>query len=367
MIDRCLADWKARDILLYHGASTGRDTGVGLQPHNFPKGVIPVDPARPYAAVQNVIECDEDMLRVMYGETLSILFSSILRNMIIPDEGYELFVADFSKVEVAVLWWLADNEPGLRVLRADHDPYIYQAARNLGKTYEEIAIAYRAGKKWAIDARQLGKAQILGCGFGMGADKFKTTAWDFYRLMLTEKQAKDAVESYREANEAVPRYWRTIERAALECVKTGRTIKAGKCRFILKDKFLWVELPSGRRLAYRDPQVSLIETKYGPKETIEFWGVNPKTKKWAIERTWGGTLTENIVQATARDLMMPAMVRLEKKGYEALLAVHDEGLCQKKKGKGSVEEFREIMCEQPTWAKGLPIEASGWKGPRYRK
>ena len=109
------------------------------------------------------------------------------------------------------------------------------------------------------------------------------------------------------------------------------------------------------------------ETDFGPRKTIEFWGVNSKTKKWAIEHTWGGTLTENIVQPTARDLMMPAMVRLEKKGYQALLSVHDEGICEKEIGKGSLDEFVKILCEVPAWAPGLPIEAKGWKGERYRK
>jgi DNA polymerase len=98
-------DDRVRDILLYHGASTGRDTGTGIQPHNFPRGLIKVERDRPYAAVQDVAECDHEMLKILYGDSLAVLFSSILRNMIIPTEGHELFVADFSKIEVAVLGW----------------------------------------------------------------------------------------------------------------------------------------------------------------------------------------------------------------------------------------------------------------------
>lgn len=409
MIARAMPDdHRVRDILLYHGASTGRDTGVGLQPHNFPRGVIKVEKDRPYAAVQDVVECDHEMLQLLYGESLSMLFSSILRNMLIPSEGKELFVADFSKIEVAVVWWLSGNEAGLQILREGKDPYIYQAAANLNKTYEEIEEAVNHEEAWAMDARQLGKAQILGCGFGMGWRKFLLTAWEQYRLKLTNKQSREAVKSYREKNSSVPELWQNYEVAAIAAIEEpGSAFRTGRCVFFVKDNFLWIELPSKRRLAYRDPSIAWrvrqfevpeykikkewvsesdaekfcetngvdlatlemrIEVKTGqPQKTVEFWAVNSKTKKWNQERTWGGTLTENIVQATARDLMMPAMVRLEKRGYQALLMVHDEGICENYKDVGTIDEFVEELCRRPLWADGLPLEAKGWKGPRYRK
>lgn len=366
-LNRVNDDGRVRDILLYHGASTGRDTGVGIQPQNFPRGLIKVDEKRPYAAVENVIECEADMLRLLYGDSLGLLFSAILRNMLIASEGHELFVADFSKIEVAMLWWLADNQAGLRILRAGKDPYIYQAASNLGKTYEEVERGVLAYEKWALDARQLGKAQVLGCGFGMGKDKFQSTAWDQYRLRLTEIQSKFAVDSYRTANAAVPLLWKQYEHAAVTAVETGHNIKAGKCRFFVENKFLWLQLPSGRRLAYREPQLAMRETDFGPRKTLEFWAVNPKTKKWAIERTWGGVLVQGATQAAARDLMMGAIVNLEKVGYKALLTVHDEALCEYPIGHGNLDYFTKIMCRAPSWSEGLPLEAKGWKGPRYRK
>lgn len=408
MLARANDDWRVRDILMYHGASTGRDTGTGIQPHNFPRGVIKIEKDRPYAAVEDVVECDHEMLQLLYGESLAMLFSSILRNMIIPSEGKELFVADFSKIEVAVVWWLSGNEAGLDILRAGKDPYIYQAAANLGKSYEEIEKAVNNEEAWAMDARQLGKAQILGCGFGMGWMKFKATAFDQYRLKLTNKQSRHAVKSYREANAAVPELWENYELAAIAAIEEpGQAFKTGRCTFFVRNGFLWAELPSGRRLAYRNPSIGWrvreyevfeykvggtwisqedaedycedkgielesleerVETRKGrPQKTVEFWAVNSKTKKWNQERTWGGTLTENIVQATARDLMMPAMVRLEKSGYHALLMVHDEGICEKEIGQGSIDEFVKILCAPPKWADGLPLDAKGWKGPRYRK
>lgn len=359
-LDRAMPDHRIRDILLYHGASTGRDTGTGVQPHNFPRGVIKIDKNRPYAAVETIIKADYEMLKVLYGDSLSMVFSSILRNMIVPSEGCELFVADFSKIEVAVLWWLANNKPGLKILSSGKDPYKYMAAANTGKSYDEIPDEG--------DERQLGKAQVLGCGFGMGWEKFQSTAYDQYRLKLTAQQSKDAVNKYREANEAVPQLWKDYERAAVMAIEDGKTVTVGKCKFFCSHDFLWVKLPSGRRLAYREPRIGWRETDYGPRKTIEFMGLDKSKKKLALERTWGGTLTENIVQAVARDLMMPAMVRLEKRGFQPLLMVHDEGICEYPKGKATIESFVKILCERPVWADAyLPLDAKGWTGPRYRK
>lgn len=394
-IDRAGVDHRVRDILLYHGASTGRDTGTGVQPHNFPRGVIDIDKSDPYGPVNDVVQYGRPVLELLYSETLGMLFSSILRNMLLPSEGCELFVADFSKIEVAVLWWLSGNLAGLKILNSGKDPYIFMAAANTGKTYAEVEKAVEANEQWAVDARQLGKAQVLGCGFGMGWRKFRKTAWEQYRLKLTAGQSREAVKTYREANDAVTDVWEEYEQAAVVAIQNpNRIVRAGKCKFVKSRGFLWVELPSGRRLAYRAPRVvwrsreyeQVILDKHGepkldkdgleitkvcytePLETIEFLGLDKSKKRLGIERTWGGTLTENIVQAVARDLMMPAMVRLEKAGYAALLSVHDEALTEKLKGKGDLKEFLKILLERPKWAdKHLPLDAKGWVGPRYRK
>lgn len=361
-LNRAVHDNRIRDIQLYHGASTGRDSGSGIQIQNFPRRLIP------QKEVEYVLEMFKDSntegiiewVEYFYGNA-SMVFSSLLRSMILPTKGYELFVADFSKIEVAVLWWLSDNVPGLKILRENRDPYKYMAAVNTGKPYDEI--------EDEGDARQLGKAQILGCGFGMGAPKFKTTAWDMFRLKLTDEQSKLAVQNYRNQNSAVPILWKAYEQAAISVTKNGEgsITYAGKCKFFIKDKFLWVELPSRRRLAYREPQLSWRETDYGPRQTLEFWAVNSKTKKWSLERSWGGTLAENITQAVARDLLMYGMLRLEKTGYDPLFSVHDELICQKLIGQGNIDEYSKILCEVPTWGVNMPIEAKGWVGPRYRK
>lgn len=358
-LNRANEDNRVRDIQMYWGASTGRDTGTGIQIQNFPRGLIKFDKNNPYSHFENVKNCHPEMLQILYGDSLGILFSALLRNMIIPTNGHELFVADFSKIEVAVLWWLADNTPGIKILKQGGDPYITLAMINHpGKKAHEIT----------DEERQLAKHQILGCGFGMGWSKFQQTGWDLHRLKLSENESRIAVKQYRELFSAVPGLWRKYEDAALAAVEhEGKIFHAGLCSFIVKNKFLWIELPSKRRLAYREPQISWRETDYGPKKTLEFWAVNSKTKKWALERTWGGPLAENITQGTARDLLMWGILRLKKGGFEPLFSVHDEPVCERLKGQGDLGVYTKTLCKLPEWARGCPVEAKGWVGPRYRK
>lgn len=386
-LKRAGRDGRVRDFSLYCGASTGREAGTGSNPYNLPKTLID------QSSVEEVIELLQydthglsEWVQLVYGN-LGVVFSSLLRSMFTPSDGCELFVADFAKIEVAVLWWLAGNEAGLDILRSGKDPYIYQAAANMGKTYEEIKRAVDAKEKWAYDARQLGKAQILGCGYGMAWKKFQSTAWDQYRLKLTGKESVKAVTSYRDANETVPKLWRTYEQAAIQVIEDGGVVKAAKCKFFKDKKFLWVELPSGRRLAYRSPRIvwqvrefdilvvdeitgrETIERRTSkPSKTIEFMGLDKSKKRLAPERTWGGTLTENIDQAISRDIMMGALLRLENAGYPALWSVYDEAICERPVGEGDLKEFLELMLEPPKWAdEELFLDANGWVGDRYRK
>lgn len=377
-LSRANEDQRARDIVLYHAASTGRDGGTGINVYNFPRGILKLEKDRPYSAVDNVATCSYEMLQLLYGDSLGILFSSILRNMIIPSDGCEFYVADFSAIEVAVLWWLADNFAGLAVLKSGKDPYKYQAAANMGVAYEEITDEG--------DDRQLGKAQILGCGFRMSWKRFKDTAYTMYRLKLTSRQSVEAVKNYREANKPVVELWDAYEDAAVAAVETGKTQFAGKCEFSVSNQFLWIKLPSGRKLAYREPQLTMrtitytaletdlktgldveVEKTGRAKKTVQFLGLDKSKKKLAVEFTHGGILAENVTQAVARDLMMFALPRLEKAGYPVQMSIYDEGVCEKEIGTGSIDEFVKIMLKTPPWAQGLPLKAKGWVGARYRK
>ncbi len=349
---RTRSDSRLHDYLLYHGASTGRDSGSGVQPHNFPRGTI----KDMEWACRVLGTGDLEWVRALLGVPMAA-FASALRGMIRATPGYELFCADFNAIEARVLFWLAGNDAGLTGFHEGRDLYREMAAK-----------IYRVKLKDVTpEQREVGKRAILGCGFGMGWKKFMQTC-ELFGTPVTPKLAKRAVEAYREEHSAVVTLWRNIERAAIMAVIHRKRVTINKTVWFVRGKFLYCELPSGRRLAYAYPSIRYEDTPWGEKAPrLYHWGVNPKTKKWENSGTYGGRLVENIVQATARDLMKEAELRVEGAGYRSLLTVHDEILAEREKGLGNLEIFERLMAGIPTWAKGCPVKAKGWTGLRYRK
>lgn len=219
-----------------------------------------------------------------------------------------------------------------------------------------------------------GRAIVHNCGYGMGQDKFRDTCRQQGGLIIDEDLAKRAVYSYRSLHAPVPQLWKAIERAALYAVlHPGKRVKTHKTKWwvspIGKIPFLWCEIPSGRRIAYAEPEVHYDKTLYGKRPRLTYMGVNQKVKgmKWARQSNWGGGLVENVDQAIARDLLVHSLHKCEAAGYETSLHAHDEILGSHVVGKGSVEEFEKLMGELPPWAEGLPMKVEVWKGTRYRK
>lgn len=352
---RSRTDGRCRDILMYHAASTGRWGGQGVQPHNFPKGVI----NDPLYAVEVLKESkDLETLRLLWGSPMDV-FSSILRPMIIASEGKEFFCADWNAVEARGVFWIAGHEEGLDAFASGKE------------IYKEMA-----SHIWKIEVNQvddlkrdLGKRAILGCGFGMGPPKFKETCWLQGNVDIPIELAERAVKAYRSLHYPVVNLWSNLERAAIYAVKhPGKKVTVNKTSWYVRGKYLFCELPSGRRLAYYGPSLRSRLTPWGEKRPVLYhWGVDPKTKKWVDSGTYGGRLTENVVQATARDIMSFALLKASTRGYEINLSVHDEILAEKEKGKGSVEEFENILSELPPWAQDFPTKVKAWKGNRYRK
>ena len=365
--DRSQSDGRVRDTLMYHGASTGRWAGQGLQIQNFPRGTMKV--TEPMIA--EIMEGDLEWLRLRYGNPME-LFSSALRGAILPSEGHELFVGDYATIEARVLFWIARHERGLQDFRDGVDGYRKMGAVIFNKPLEAVT-------KESYE-RQVGKAAFLGCGFQMGWKKFIDNVLKTTGIKLTEPVAKKAVNGYRTEHAPVPKVWSNFERAAIAAVRNpGKVFTINRTKWFCKDGFLWAEIPGGRRLAYFKPSIKMVappwekdrELKDGevrqllPK--LYHWSVDPKTHQWVNGGTYGGKLTENVVQAIARDLMCFGMLEFEKAGYTPIGTVHDEGLSERPIGTGSVEEFEALMGKNPPWAGGLPIKVEGWKGPRYRK
>ncbi len=349
-------DWRMRGTLLYHGAGTGRWAGSGPQPHNFPRGSIK-DMALAWEIIQTR---DVGLIEAMYDDLMTVL-SHALRGAIVAAPGKELIAADYAAIEARVIFWLADDQGALDIFRRGDCIYCDMAT----DIYKRPIV-----KGVDLDERQMGKQAILGLGFQMGWKKFVDTCAK-YGIFIEPEFAKYVVDTYRGKYWRVKELWWNQEAAAIEAVKTGRTISCGRIKWRVVGKFLYCRLPSGRMLSYPYPAIIKKAMPWDAsvlKDALSFMGVDAYTKKWVRQDTYGGTLVENIVQATARDLMADAMLRCEETGvYDVVLSVHDELITEVVKGKGSAKGLEALMSQVPAWAEGCPVIAEGWAGPRYKK
>jgi DNA polymerase len=179
--------------------------------------------------------------------------------------------------------------------------------------------------------------------------------------------------AWREANPKIVQYWRLLEMLAVSAVMRPGVVTSTPdgmppVSYVKKGSFLFCRLPSGRRLTYPYPEVSIQETPWGqPKKTLTYKFEHPTTRQWIRGGTYGGSLTENVVQAVSADVLREALVKATDYGYPIVMHVHDELVAEVDEDFGSVSELESIASEQPAWASGLPIAAEGWRGNRYRK
>ena len=340
MVNAANADNRMRGLLMYHGAATGRWSGRLVQPQNFPR------PQKKQDELDQIIaklKADEDVSEYGAG---TVLASDLLRSMLIAEDGHRLMFADYSAIEARVLAWIAGQTD------------LVETFRNGGDVYKEMASAiYNVNVESVTDGqRQVGKMAILGCGYGMGGKRFAEQCATM-GINVDEDEAKRIVSVYREKNDRIAQYWRNSENEFVEMVKgAGRVGSVG------------LPLPSGRSLTYHNPRIIQRETPWGAmRDTAQVDTLNSVTRQWVSQIIWGGLLTENVVQATARDLMATAMMALELKGYNVILSVHDEIISEVPDDFGSLEEMIEIMTRVPAWADGCPVNAEGKVGKRYRK
>ena len=335
-------DDRMRGLLVYHGAATGRWSGKLVQPQNFPR------PVRKQAELDEIIaklKADESVAEHGHGTEIA---ADLLRSMIIAAPDHRLMFADYSAIEARVLAWMAGQKDLVETFAKGGDVYIKMAS----------AIYNVPEDKVTPEQRQVGKMAILGCGYGMGGKRFAEQC-AVMGIDVDVEEAKRIVSIYRQENNQIAAYWQSLEAEYLELARDaldqGETI-------------LRYALPSGRHLTYRNPRIVQRETPWGTsQDTVEIDTLNSITRQWVPQKIWGGLAVENVVQATARDLMAGAMMRLESAGYPVIMSVHDEIICEVPVGYGSLDEMIEIMTSPPAWAKGCPIAAEGKEGPRYRK
>lgn len=366
-------DGRVRGLLQYHGAGTGRWAGRLVQPQNFPRATVTNrksdDGKKSWLDMELLIEqIKSGTLDKHFDKPMEAVASS-LRGMFIADPGKVYHVCDFSAIEARVTFWVANCQVGLDVFhksdrKESEDIYCVTASDLVG---------FEVKKSEHGHERQLGKITVLGCGYQMGWEKLQYQAEKDYGVVLEEHEARGMVDLYRTKYQEVKWLWYGLNDAAIDTVKTGKPHSYNNIVYeLVTDKagrWLACLLPNGRRIWYYEPFVIKAPVPWGGmKDSLCYHGRdNKKGGSWGVVRTYGGMLTENVVQAIARDLMAEAMIRVEIAGYKIVLTVHDEIISEDEEDFGSQEEFERIMAEVPIWCPDCPMAVEGGVITRYQK
>lgn len=340
-------DNRARGLIQFYGANrTGRYSGRLIQVQNLRRNNLKdLDLARSL-----VKDRDYETLEILYGSPSDIL-SQLIRTAFIPKEGTRFIITDFSAIEARVLAWLAGEQWVLDAFVNGEDIYCRTASRMFGVPVEKHGINGHL--------RQKGKIATLACGYqgALGALK----AMGGIEMGLSEDELQSIVDSWREANPNIVSLWWDIDSVVKRVVKT-RAKEGYKNLVISYEKgILFIELPSKRRLAY--PKAKIGTNRFGG-ESVVYEGI-VVGNKWDKIESYGGKFVENIVQAIARDILAEAMMRLEKKGFNIVMHIHDEVVIES--DSSSVEEVNQIMSLVPSWAPGLILDADGFESEFYKK
>lgn len=349
MLAGACADGRIRGLLQYYGAArTGRWAGRQVQVQNLPQNHLDdLDYARTL-----VKRGDLDELAFDYPDVSQTL-SELVRTALVARPGCRLAVCDFSAIEARVIAWLAGEAWVLDVFRTGGDIYCATAAQMFGVPVE------KHGPNAELRAK--GKVAVLALGYGGGVAALD--AMGAGRMGLDETEERRIVTLWREANPRIVAMWRTVEAAAVAAISTGRSVEIHRgIRMGRERGMLTVTLPSGRALYY--PRASVVETERGTQ--IEYEGTNQTTRKRERVRTYGGKLTENIVQAVARDILAAVLLECETCGLHPVLHVHDEVVCEVG-ADFDIKELTNIFGLSPRWAQGLPLSGEGYLTQYYKK
>jgi len=354
MINYALDDHTAHGLLYFYGGSrTGRWAGRAVQLQNLPRNKMKLlDEARKMVKAGHY-----DSLTMTFDNIPSVL-SQLIRTAIIPKENNILAVADYSAIEGRVTAWLAGEQWRLDVFAGDGKIYEASASMMFGVPIESI------GK--GSEYRDKGKIAELALGFGGSVGALKTMGGE--AMGLSEQEMKNIVERWRKASPAIVKMWYEFERCAIQTLKTRKPVTSSLKGIVFnyEHNCLTIRLPSGRKLIYRDPVLS--RNKWD-NESIKYKGKNQKTGQWGRVDTYGGKLSENIIQAIARDLLADGMRRLDAAGFDIVLHVHDE-VCADIPNESPdfiVSEMCRILGEPVPWAKGLGTPAEGFITNYYKK
>ncbi len=384
-------DSRARGLLQFHAASTGRWGGRRFQPQNLVR-------PKNKKAVPGYIEAvstGSAALVSLYGDPLEIV-SDCLRGLVGGAPGNRIFAADFSNIEGRLTAWLAGEDWKLQAFRdfdagVGHDIYHITAGKVLGKDPGPVSAPTITDE----ERQGSGKVPELALGYQGGVGAFQNMA-KIYGVVVSDERADEIKKAWRLEHPMTVQLWGDLEDAAVSAItQPGKTFYAGfadRIAFRVAGTFMYMRLPSGRAICYpfpcmkrklmpwtkagkflrfehdheSDEMIEIFEQLPVWKDSICYKGIDTYTRQWSDQFAHGGLLANNAVQGTARDIEAEAMFRVEPT-YPIVLTVHDEIVSETTADSGSVEDFQKLMVELPGWAAGLPLAAGAWTDTRYRK
>ena len=349
---------RVRGLTQYYGANrTGRWAGRLVQMQNLPRNYIKtLDYARKVVKAKNY-----EGLRLLYGNVPDTL-SQLIRTAFIPSEGNKFVVADFSAIEARVIAWLAGEQWVNEVFATHGKIYEATASQMFGVPVDRIA---KGNPEYAL--RQKGKVATLALGYQGGTSAL--IAMGALQMGLTEEELPDIVHRWRQANPRIRDLWYAVENAALSVMQTAQPqaiyglIFALEGDLVYGQSFLTVKLPSGRKLYY--PKPFLKENQFG-KLALHYYTVGQQSRKWEVASTYGGKMTENIVQAVARDCLAVTLERIAAKHLQVVFHVHDEVIIDAPM-ETTVDEICDLMAEPIPSARGLILKGAGFESSYYMK
>lgn len=350
---RCTgADGHARGCFQFFGGHTGRFAGRLIQFQNLPQNHMEdLDGAR-----EIVREGDYDFFRTVYPVTNTL--SELIRTTLIPEDGCKFCISDFSAIEARVSAYLAGEQWVLEAFERGEDIYCSTASQMF-----HVPVV-KNGENGEL--RQKGKVAILGCSYGGGVGALR--AFGAEKMGMTPEEMAAVVDNWRAANPHITAAWKSLGNTAARCIVRKGTFRDKVCgvTFRFDGGIMWMRLPSGREMAYYHPE-------YGPSAknpaemVISYMGLNQTSRKFERIETRGSRIFENLVQATARDILREAMFSLDEQGWDIRAHVHDEIICSEPIDGRSAAEMAKAMCPDIPWAAGLPLKAEGYECSSYRK
>lgn len=359
MMNAVCDDGRIRGLLQFYGANrTGRWAGRLVQVQNLPRNYL-----TSLGLARNYIECRSiDMLKITFGNVPDTL-SQLIRTAFIPRNGNEFVVVDYSAIEARIIAWLAGESWRNEVFATHGKIYEASASQMFHVPMEKIV---KGNPEYAL--RSKGKVAELALGYqGSAGALIKMGALD---MGLSEAELPEIVEKWRSASPRICELWHSLDKAAITTLKTGRAVGIKGLVFAWEgdyktgQDFLTVTLPSGRKLFYVKP--FLAPNRFG-QMAVHYYGTSQTSKKWVEQETYGGKLTENIVQAIARDCLALTLARLADRGFQTVMHIHDEVVIDCPCELADLDKINGILSKPIPWAEGLFLTSAGFVGDYYMK